>query len=292
MKLFSLAVPALTLLLTVGCGGDSPPESSPRIDAEMPAADETTAAAQHATEPVAPLHSNGEKGMLLPDDLPLPDATQPTAPDDGKPKGMQLPDDLQPSAQHPIQTTDHAVLLVGTQSALLVGTQSAPSKLPSLDSTSSEPPRIKTDIQTAPWAEIERTIQATGRVTVVDFWSLSCIPCLREYPQLVALQKKYPDQVRAIGVNVDFYGGEKYPPTSYEPKVTAFLQVVGATFPNYICETASDEVFQGVKINALPAVLVFDETGKITQRFTDSSHAGGFNYVDDIVPAVEKCLAK
>lgn len=283
MKLFSLAVPTLTLLLTVGCGGDSPPESSPRGDVALPGPDETMAAPQPATEPIPPLRSDGEKGMLLPDDLPLPDATQPTAPDDGKPKGMRLPDDLQPSAHHPVQTAEHAVVLVGTQSA--------PAKSLSSDTTSSEPARIKADIQTAPWPEIERNIQATGRVTVVDFWSLSCIPCLREYPQLVALQKKYPDQVRAIGVNVDFYGGEKYPPASYEPKVTAFLQAVGATFPNYICETASDEVFHGVKINALPAVLVFDEAGKITHRFTDSSHAGGFNYEDDIVPAVEKCLA-
>lgn len=274
MKLLSLAVPTLTILLTVGCGGNSPPAPSPPVDTEMPVVDETTPAPQPTAGTEATPENHGEKGMMLPDDLPLPDTTKSIAPEDGKPKGMQLPENLQPSAHRPAQHAEHAVMLVGAQPA------------------SSKPTPIKTDIQTAPWSEIEQAIQSAGRVTVVDFWSLSCIPCLREYPQLVALQKKYPDRIRAMGVNVDFYGGEKYPPASYEPKVTAFLQAVGATFPNYICETASDDVFKSVKINALPAVLVFDETGKMMQQFTDTSHAGGFTYEDDIIPLVEKSLAK
>lgn len=289
-NLTRVTVQPLAFLLAVGCGGNSPPESSPAIDVPTPALEEATSAPQPATSAPQPATASPEtatseertqakpasKGMVLPDDISLPDATQttdPSSPDDGKPKGMQLPESLQPSASY---STEAA------QSVMLVGTQSPQKK----------PGEVKTDIRLAPWPEIDAVIQKTGRVTVVDFWSLACIPCLREYPHLIALQKKYPERVRAIGVNVDFYGGEKYPAKSYQPRVSAFLQAVGATFPNFISQTPSEDVFQSVKINALPAVLVFDETGKVVERFTDASHSGGFTYERDIVPAVEKLLAR
>lgn len=275
-KLIRISVLPSLLLFMIGCGGSSPPEPSPALDVPAPATDQTAPAPPPAAPSEEMQEDSAAEGMMLPDDIPLHDATQPAdppQPDDGEAQGMQLPESLQPSASDSTRTAPEV---------RLVGTHAAPET----------PGEAKVDIRLAPWTEIDTLIQKTGRVTVVDFWSLACIPCLREFPHLVALQKKYPEKVRAIGVNVDFYGGQKYPAKSYQPRVSAFLQSLDATFPNFISQTPSDDVFQGVKINALPAVLVIDGAGKVVERFTDVNHSGGFTYEDDIVPAVEKLLAR
>ncbi|TWU10685.1 TlpA family protein disulfide reductase [Allorhodopirellula heiligendammensis] len=273
--LVAAALP-LALSLAVGCGGSTPSESSPEdsvstgLDDLTPAPPSMPGQDDPPAEPVNP-------GMMLPDDVPLPDPSEINEPRESngeKPKGMELPDDIQP-----VQTSSTAA---GESLGMIVGTQTK----------SEDAAEVKLNIQLAPWQEIDAVTKQAGRITVVDFWSLSCVPCLREYPQLVALQKKYPDRVRAIGVNVDFYGGEKYPPKSYQPQITKFLTAVHATFPNYISQTPSEDVFKSVKINALPAVLVLDEQGTVVERFTDASHSGGFTYEDDIVPLVEKLIAK
>ncbi len=264
---------AALLPLIFGCGGDAPLPSSPATDTDAPIGLED-ATARHPLPAEEEKQANPPtKGMTFPDDLPRPNETQPTKANDDKPKGMVLPDNLKPSASHSM-SSEHIAMLVGTQS------------------TQTDSEETRTDIRLMTWAEIDAAIKKSGRVTVVDFWSLGCVPCLKEFPNLVALQKKYPDQVRAIGVNVDFYGGEKYPAKSYQSRVTSFLQATHATFPNYISKTPSDDVFESVKINALPAVLVLDETGKIVGRFTDASQSGGFTYEKNIFPVVEKLLAK
>ncbi|TWT74930.1 thiol-disulfide oxidoreductase [Allorhodopirellula solitaria] len=306
-KIFRVTSLALALSLWAGCGGETPPDVLPATDGDAPAFDEAVPPPQpeqpagpSGGEPISA--SGGEAvnepggdaptqaahpGMMLPDDMPLPDPTEliePAGASGGKPQGMQLPDDLPPTANFDRRRGDHSQQLVALHSE---DGEAAPESTPDAPATDSE-----LELKFASWKEIDAAIGKTKRVTVVDFWSLACIPCLREYPHLVALQKKYPDRIQAIGVNVDFYGGKKYPPKSYEPRATAFLQAVKADFPNYICQTPSDEVFQSVKINALPAVLVFDEQGKLVERFTDASHSGGFSYQDDIVPVVERLLAE
>src|ERR1044072_84704 len=48
--------------------------------------------------------------------------------------------------------------------------------------------------------------QKRGRVVVMDGWSTSCPPCMKEFPRLVELQKKYPDDVAAISLSFDYEG--------------------------------------------------------------------------------------
>jgi thiol-disulfide isomerase/thioredoxin len=256
----TIVFPTLSFALLLGCGGSDTPAPN---DASVPPASSPGNSGALDEEPSKPL----TEGLMLPDDVAIP--KDPPASDGDKSKGMQLPDDLQPSASRRETSDKSGVRLVSTAAA-----------------------EIKTDIHFATWSDIQSEIKKTGQITVVDFWSLSCTPCLREYPQLVALQNQYPKRVRAVGVNVDFDGRAAYPAQSYESRIAKFLTTVKATFPNYIAESPSEEVFEAVEIASLPAVLVYDGEGELVARFSDVTHEGGFSYEHDIHPLVKKLLMK
>lgn len=147
----------------------------------------------------------------------------------------------------------------------------------------------KLNLEYASWEQIQASAQATGRVTVVDLWSLACEPCLKEFPGLVRLHQQMGEKVQCIAVDLDFDGRKSRPPEYYEEQVLAFLQSVSAEgFPLYICNTPSDDVFAAAKLPSIPAVLVFDAQGQLAKVFVDAGETAGFTYEADIVPAVEK----
>ncbi|MCG8650731.1 MAG: hypothetical protein MI861_12915, partial [Pirellulales bacterium] len=93
------------------------------------------------------------------------------------------------------------------------------------------------------WEEIQQQVTSSGRITVVDLWSLTCDPCLKEFPGLVRLHQKHGDTVHCVAVDVDFNGIKKRPPEYYEERVRAFVNSVGAEFTTYISRTPSDDIY-------------------------------------------------
>ena len=142
----------------------------------------------------------------------------------------------------------------------------------------------------ADWQTIESTAKSTGKVTVVDLWSLACEPCLKEFPGLVRLDQTLGSEVACIGVSLDFDGRKSKPAETYQTRVDAFLRSTGAAFANFICRTPSDEVYERLKLLSLPAVLVFDQDGKLIREFVDGGETKGFGYESDIIPYVESLL--
>lgn len=124
----------------------------------------------------------------------------------------------------------------------------------------------------------ELVTQNRGKVVVVDFWSTTCIPCIREFPHLVELQKKYgKDGFVAISVSLD---DPKNPATL--PKVQGLLEKLGATFTNVILD-APPEVWQKrLGSETVPLVYVFNRARKIYKKYGD-----GVDYAD-----VEKDVQK
>ena len=235
-----------------GCGSSDPPGP---VDATPPAKQIPAGGGDEAIDPATEVE-------MIDEITPDPPATEPTG-------GMRLPENL--------------------DDAPAAAPAAEPMKLPegfdAEASTHSAP-----TIQFADWSAIENQIGKPGRVTVVDFWSTSCGPCLREYPNLVQLKRRYGDQLRAIGVNLDFDGRRTRPPETYEPAVRDFTERQGATFVNFISRTPSDDILAQLDAPSMPVVLIYDDRGELISRFVDAGETLGFTYQSHVVPAVEELL--
>jgi hypothetical protein len=116
---------------------------------------------------------------------------------------------------------------------------------------------------------------------------------MREFPNLVALQRAHPKDVACISFNLDFSGAADETPESCREKVHEFLDQQRAVFPNLISRDPADEVFQRLDLGSIPAVLVYGRDGELVKRFdNDEGLYGeeGFTYRDQIVPLVERLL--
>lgn len=147
------------------------------------------------------------------------------------------------------------------------------------------------------WQDVEAMVaKHPGKVVVVDLWSTACLPCMTEFPNLVALQKAHADKIVCISFNLDYAGIKNKGPDYYRPKVETFLRKNKANFTNFLCTASADKVFEDLELSSIPAVYVFDKDGKLAKRFDDSLLEEGkeeaFTYKHDINPFVEKLLTK
>lgn len=277
---FRVALSSLFLVSAVGCGGGSP---------ETPT---------NTPPPVSPTESSVPTG-------PGDTGTTPSPENAGTPPGkITLPEDFDPNNVPPPETNTSdpgakeggfKLPPLGDQSALMPP-ELAPTGLgrpaSAYQFTSLLVQAEEVTLTAATWEEIKAKATKTGKVTVVDVWSLACEPCLKEFPGLVAIDREMGDSVACFAVDSDYDGRKTKPAESYRPRVEAFLKSVGAKFPNFLCTTPSDELFTELEIESIPAVLVFDAKGKLVRKFVDAGDDAGFTYHDNIVPFIKELLAK
>ncbi|MEO1996356.1 MAG: TlpA disulfide reductase family protein [Planctomycetaceae bacterium] len=149
------------------------------------------------------------------------------------------------------------------------------------------------DLKVATWNKTLADIKAfKGQVVVVDMWSTSCIPCMKEFPNLVKLQAKYGKRVVCISFNCDYLGIVGKPPESYRGRALKFLTKQRASFLNILSSTPSDELFDQIDLGSIPAIYVFDTSGRLAHRFDNDDRDNGdeFTYKAHVVPLVEKLL--
>lgn len=149
-------------------------------------------------------------------------------------------------------------------------------------------------LQPQSWDELQSSLkQHKGKVVIIDFWSTSCEPCLREFPHLVALQELHGKNVVGISVNCDYIGLKKKPPEFYTERVTKTLTGLKAhALVNVLCTLPSDDLFAALKIDSIPAVFVYGRDGKLAHQFDNRSSKGdeGVSYEKQVVPAVLELL--
>ena len=141
------------------------------------------------------------------------------------------------------------------------------------------------------WPTIEASL-AEHPIAVVDLWSLSCEPCLKEFPHLVELANQPPTEpdgqtIACIGVSVDYDGRRRRPPATYVERVTAFLRSVdAAAITNHVCATPSDDVLTKIDAASIPTVLIY-RRGTLVHKFVDAGPTAGFTYASDVIPAIK-----
>ena len=100
-------------------------------------------------------------------------------------------------------------------------------------------------------------------IVILNFWASWCIPCLEEFPSLVELRKRYPEnQVYILGINSDSEDMEK--------NVKKIYQKYKLNFPSILDKNGWTEKF---KINTIPVSIIYmgDEViiSEVAKDFTD-----------------------
>jgi thiol-disulfide isomerase/thioredoxin len=107
-----------------------------------------------------------------------------------------------------------------------------------------------------------------GKVVVLDCWSTSCPPCVKEFPGLVALAEAHPDGVACLSLSFDYEGIGT--PEEVLPPVREFLTGVGAgRVVNMLTREDADAMYRKLELDSVPAVYVWARDGSLTRRFDD-----------------------
>lgn len=117
--------------------------------------------------------------------------------------------------------------------------------------------------------------ELVGKVVVVDFWSTTCPPCLREMDELKSLFKQWnASQVAIVGIAT---GGESV------GEIERFREERGVEYPLVVDNGAVSAAY---RVATLPTLYIIDAGGKIVD-----SHRGYWGR-DGIVSAVQSALSR
>ncbi|QDT26293.1 Thiol-disulfide oxidoreductase ResA [Gimesia panareensis] len=146
----------------------------------------------------------------------------------------------------------------------------------------------------AGWDQVQEFIQKQkGKVVVMDLWSTWCEPCVAEFPHLVELQKKYPDQVVCISYNMNYDGSKDSPPESNKAELMEFYTKHKADIVNIISSTPDMDLYEKVNLASIPAAYVYGPDGKLAKRFDNEKQEygkEGFTYKEHIIPYIDELL--
>lgn len=160
-------------------------------------------------------------------------------------------------------------------------------------SPASPPARVVARLVDHEEIEAERLLHP-GKVVVLDCWSTSCPPCVKEFPGLIALQRTFGDKVACISLSFDYEGLGA--PEEVVPRVEGFLREVGAAaITNLVSRDDADSLYRRMDLVSVPAVYVWKPDGSLAQRFDDDFAAKElgrpFTYAD-VERIVRECLGR
>jgi len=154
--------------------------------------------------------------------------------------------------------------------------------------------KAKVTLEVASWDETLKQVAAQkGKIVVLDAWSTSCQPCMKEFPNLVKLHQKYASKgVACFSLSCDYQGIKNKPPEFYRERVMKFLDKQGATFQNLLASDPAEELYEKMELASIPAVFVYGRDGKLVKRFDNEqaqTEEDNFTY-DDVIKLVEDLL--
>ncbi|MEX0313361.1 MAG: TlpA family protein disulfide reductase [Allomuricauda sp.] len=100
-----------------------------------------------------------------------------------------------------------------------------------------------------------------GKVVLIDFWSISCAPCIKEMPHVQAMYDKYKDQgFEVIGLAANGDGNKK--------QIQSILKKTRASWPQRLDKgkDATVSYHSLYDIKSLPTVWLLDKNGVIVDK--------------------------
>jgi thiol-disulfide isomerase/thioredoxin len=130
-------------------------------------------------------------------------------------------------------------------------------------------------LNVAGWLNTDAPLAAEdlrGKVVLVDFWMLSCGPCIKSMPDLASLHERYRERgLVVVGLTPDSITDER------------LTRLARDTPINWPIGHGAEAVFNTMGIFAVPTYVVYDRAGQSTW---------GGHSLDDAEDAIIAALAK
>lgn len=94
-----------------------------------------------------------------------------------------------------------------------------------------------------------------GKIIVLDFWATWCPPCRKGIPDLISIQKEYPEDVVILGISLD---------TQTKADVVPFMKKIGINYPVVYGNMEVTQLYGGV--DAIPTSFIIDQKGNIVAQ--------------------------
>lgn len=153
------------------------------------------------------------------------------------------------------------------------GSRSAVSDAVVSNISEAKPGNIKASMQSAELVPVSFTAWESQRkefvpkIVVVDLWATWCTPCLERFPHMVEMHNRYKDKgVLFVSLSLD----DREDASSIEFART-FLKQQNAYFPNFLLDENIIDGFDKIGIQTVPAVNVYDRSGKLVRELNNNN---------------------
>ena len=138
------------------------------------------------------------------------------------------------------------------------------------------------------WTTVQEFIKANrGKVVVIDIWSTYCAPCMKEFPRLIGLQAEYGENIACASFNINYAGLPDQTPETDIEFIEPFLKRHGNSVDHIISIVNDEAIYGELEIYAIPAVLIYDKEGKLTNKVLEENA-----YESTIYPRVAEMLGQ
>lgn len=115
-----------------------------------------------------------------------------------------------------------------------------------------------------------------GKIVVVDNWATWCAPCVERFPRMLAIARKWSrSDIVFVSLSLDDRDD-----AATAPKVRAFLEKNDARIPNYLMNEITPDAFEKLGLLGIPAVHIFDRSGKLALKLTGDNPNSQFTEAD------------
>ncbi len=118
--------------------------------------------------------------------------------------------------------------------------------------------------------ENETIILKTGKLMLIDFWEVWCSPCIKSFPKVEELSKKYPDKLRVVGIVSQSKESAK---KLVKNKNISFLNLIG-----------TNDLLEKYSVNSYPRYFLIDMDGIVRKEY--------YGFSDDIEKDIKTIISE